>query len=140
MEYIAGLSIFTLILILVSYFLPSLIALMRGKSNTFAILILNIFLGWTFIGWIVALIWSVTSDNKAQTVVINNSTNFDNQTRHQQIGNAKHSPPSVVDPKSTLIKSHRENIKNLKEIKQLLDNGVLTQDEFNFQKSQILTS
>lgn len=40
------------------YFLPSVVG--EKKRNARAILVLNIFLGWTVIGWIVALIWAVT--------------------------------------------------------------------------------
>jgi hypothetical protein len=40
------------------YFLPSIIALLRGHLSTFAIFLLNLLLGWTLIGWIIALIWS----------------------------------------------------------------------------------
>ena len=41
------------------YFLPTFIAGVRSKRNTAAIFLLNLFLGWTGIGWIIALIWSV---------------------------------------------------------------------------------
>ncbi|HEY1801793.1 MAG TPA: superinfection immunity protein [Terriglobales bacterium] len=44
------------------YFLPSIIALAHSKRNTLAIFLLNFFLGWTFIGWIVALVWAVKVD------------------------------------------------------------------------------
>jgi T4 superinfection immunity protein len=43
---------------LVLYFLPSIIALARGKRDTLAIFLLNLFLGWSVIGWIVALVWA----------------------------------------------------------------------------------
>ena len=46
----------------VMYFLPSIIALARSKRDITAILLLNVFLGWTMIGWIVALIWAVKTD------------------------------------------------------------------------------
>lgn len=46
----------------VMYFLPSLIALARNKRDITAIVLLNFFLGWTMIGWIVALIWAVKTD------------------------------------------------------------------------------
>ncbi|MGA7909625.1 MAG: superinfection immunity protein, partial [Candidatus Sulfotelmatobacter sp.] len=42
------------------YFLPSIIA--WNKRNSGAIIALNILLGWTFIGWVVALVWSLTAD------------------------------------------------------------------------------
>jgi hypothetical protein len=37
------------------YFLPTIVAGARGHHNTGSIFILNLFLGWTFIGWIIAL-------------------------------------------------------------------------------------
>ncbi|WP_291842736.1 superinfection immunity protein [Maricaulis sp.] len=46
---------------LLAYFLPTLIGLLRGHDNTFAIFLTNLLLGWTFIGWIVAFIWSFTA-------------------------------------------------------------------------------
>jgi hypothetical protein len=46
----------------VMYFLPSVIALARSKRDITAILLLNVFLGWTMIGWVVALIWAVKTD------------------------------------------------------------------------------
>lgn len=41
------------------YFLPSLIAGGRHLDERTSITLLNLFLGWTFIGWIVALLWAV---------------------------------------------------------------------------------
>jgi hypothetical protein len=46
----------------VMYFLPSIIALARGKRDLLAIFLLNFFLAWTVIGWFVALIWAVKHD------------------------------------------------------------------------------
>ena len=46
----------------VMYFLPSIIALARNKRDTTSILLLNLFLGWTAIGWIIALVWAVKTD------------------------------------------------------------------------------
>jgi hypothetical protein len=50
----------------VMYFLPSLIALVRDKRDILAIVLLNFFLGWTVIGWVVALVWALKTD----TVVV----------------------------------------------------------------------
>ena len=52
-------SIFLMITI---YFLPTGIALIKGRMNTGAVFALNLLLGWTGIGWIVALIWACTKD------------------------------------------------------------------------------
>jgi hypothetical protein len=46
----------------VMYFLPTILAFARNKRDTTAILLLNIFLGWTMIGWVVALVWAVKAD------------------------------------------------------------------------------
>lgn len=48
------------------YFLPAIIAGCRGKvSGTAGVVLLNIFLGWTVIGWWVALIWAFTGRTAA---------------------------------------------------------------------------
>ena len=55
-------TIFGLCLILAAYFLPYIIADHRKKRNTKAIFALNLLLGWTVIGWIVCLVWSLCDD------------------------------------------------------------------------------
>jgi hypothetical protein len=44
------------------YFLPAMIAVSRRAKRKAGIIILNVSLGWTVLGWIGALIWAV-SDN-----------------------------------------------------------------------------
>jgi hypothetical protein len=46
----------------VMYFLPTIIALIKSKRDTVAILLLNLFLGWSVIGWIIALVWAAKTD------------------------------------------------------------------------------
>ena len=62
-------TIIIVALIFGAYFLPSINAYSKKKRNKGAVLTLNFFLGWTVIGWIVALIWSTTNDAPAQVVV-----------------------------------------------------------------------
>lgn len=50
------------IFIIVLYFAPALEAWRAKKTNVKAIFWLNLLLGWTFIGWVVALVWSLTKD------------------------------------------------------------------------------
>lgn len=42
------------------YFVPAIVAGLKNHHNKVAIMVLNIFLGWTFLGWVAALIWSFT--------------------------------------------------------------------------------
>ena len=53
-------GIFVFMCSLAFYFLPTIIAIVRRQRNALAIFLLNFFLGWTFIAWVVALVWSVT--------------------------------------------------------------------------------
>ncbi len=46
------------------YFLPALIAARREHSNTLPIFALNLLLGWSFLGWAIALVWSLTYQNR----------------------------------------------------------------------------
>jgi surface polysaccharide O-acyltransferase-like enzyme len=56
-----GLVVLLLIMVPL-YFLPGFIAFRRRHRNRVAILVINIFLGLTGIGWVVALIWAFTGD------------------------------------------------------------------------------
>jgi len=49
------------IIIFLFYFLPTWIAFSRKKRNVTPILLVNLLLGWSIIGWIVALIWAVST-------------------------------------------------------------------------------
>lgn len=42
------------------YFLPAILG--RKKRNANAIFAFNLLLGWTFLGWVAALVWALTKD------------------------------------------------------------------------------
>lgn len=44
------------------YFIPSIVAVLRGCQSIGGIIILNVFLGWTFLGWLGALIWAASGE------------------------------------------------------------------------------
>ena len=46
------------LVILGIYFLPTIVA--GRHHNSGAIFLLNLLLGWTFIGWVIALVWACT--------------------------------------------------------------------------------
>lgn len=54
----------------IAYFLPTFIASRRDHPNGTSIFLLNLFLGWTFIGWLGALIWSASAIVKAEPAKI----------------------------------------------------------------------
>lgn len=40
------------------YFAPTLVAYCREHHNAGMIFVLNLFFGWTIIGWVIALLWA----------------------------------------------------------------------------------
>nr|WP_226852702.1 superinfection immunity protein [Acidithiobacillus thiooxidans] len=61
-----------LIFALFIYFIPTIIAIRRKKSNLAAIMVLNIFLGWSLVGWVISLVWALSMDAQPQTIIVNN--------------------------------------------------------------------
>ncbi len=61
-------AMLAVVLFLLFYFLPSIVAICRGHHNAAAIAVLNLLLGWTCIGWIVALVWAFTAVQSRQPV------------------------------------------------------------------------
>ena len=65
-EAVAGIIAFLIILMIVLggltvYFLPTIIALFRHHHQWGAITVINLFFGWTFIGWVLTLAWAVSA-------------------------------------------------------------------------------
>jgi Superinfection immunity protein len=54
--------IFLVAVALAIYFVPASNAFARGHNNGTAIFLCNLFFGWCFVGWVVALIWSSTGN------------------------------------------------------------------------------
>lgn len=50
----------TLLFLTALYFLPTMIAGLRGHHQCGAIIVLNFLTGWTVIGWIIAMVWAST--------------------------------------------------------------------------------
>ena len=48
------------------YFLPLIIAVGRETTHNIGIFVVNLFLGWTFLGWVGALAWAVTAPKAIQ--------------------------------------------------------------------------
>nr|MBQ0091607.1 superinfection immunity protein [Candidatus Enterousia merdequi] len=50
------------------YFIPTFVACSRHHINALAIFILNLFLGCTIVGWVIALIWAVYKQEPEKNV------------------------------------------------------------------------
>lgn len=51
---------------IVCYFLPTIIGAARHKTNLVGIFLVNFFLGWSVIGWVVALVMALSPDRVDQ--------------------------------------------------------------------------
>lgn len=94
---------------LIFYFIPALNASRRKHTNSVAVFLLNLFLGWTLVGWVVALVWSAS----AFSVVDRDDP-----------GEAEH---LVMDKYQQL-----EALASLKE------RGIITDEEFKKEKAELL--
>lgn len=75
-------GLFFLSLLVVGFFfwlLPGIIASIRKHHNRAAIWIVTLLCGWTFVGWVIALVWSVT--NPPQLTINNGNLSFRSSNR-----------------------------------------------------------
>jgi hypothetical protein len=61
-----------LLAIFVLYWLPTIIAIARHTHSALGVATLNFFLGWTGIGWFIALMWALAASPAQQVIVIEN--------------------------------------------------------------------
>ena len=85
-----------------------IIALMRKRTDARLIFLVNLFFGWTAIGWLSALVWAFLSNNR-----LDEASAYFNQPR-------------------------RGAYHDIKRAHQLLEKGVITQEEFDAAKSKLL--
>lgn len=100
-----------LIAAFVAYFLPTFVAAKRGHPNGTSIFLLDLFLGWTFIGWLAALIWSASAIRKPAEI-----------------------SPGVASPAVS------DRFQKLERLAALKDSGHLTKEEFESEKAKLLKS
>ncbi len=51
------------------YFLPTIVGFKKQQPNKTSIFLLNLFLGWSLIGWVISLVWATKNE---QVVKIEN--------------------------------------------------------------------
>lgn len=94
------------------YLLPAVIAWSRSHHNKAPILLLNLLLGWTVVGWLAALIWSVSASKR-------------------ETQNPKDSAPKTQKVENAAYES-------LERLADLKERGHITAEEFEAEKARIL--
>ncbi len=97
-----------ILLIALIYFLPAINAYSKKNRNAGSVLVVNLFLGWTLIGWIVALSMSA---GKGAT------------------------PTVIVKEKEHIPKTAAEEVAHLFDLK---TKGAITDEEFESHKKRLL--
>ena len=116
-------TILTLSIVFGLYFLPSIVASRRAMANKNSVFVINLFLGWTFIGWIIALSMAVGQAKSNKPVV-------------QPALKPPPNPPasrSMADPSLARLQSlHR-----LAVLDELREAGTVTEDEYAAKRQKI---
>lgn len=97
------------------YLLPTFEAWKREHKSLSAIALLNIFLGWTLIGWVAAMVWACKSQVQAVEIVP--------------------ATPSTPAPAISAAPSLSDEMRKLAKLR---DDGILSEDEFQAQKAKLL--
>lgn len=130
------------------YFIPAFLA--KDKKHATGIILVNSFLGWTLLGWVVALVWAV-SDEKNSVPIFLDSRQRWNIHYKQQYESGKISlqeyqeytkitkPQLEEGNKATSVAQVPDVYDKLKKLKALLETNVINQDEFEIQKKKLLS-
>jgi hypothetical protein len=137
--YIVGFAVLAVVLV-VLFFLPSIIAYRRRVLHRTVILVLNFVVPWTGLGWIALLAWSLWPKNDAIPVRVSGQVSLSAAPTDQWQPMAN--SPAVegaTRPSPTLSARRSDRIEQLKKAKALKDSGVLTDEEFIAEKSRLLS-
>ncbi|HXD94236.1 MAG TPA: superinfection immunity protein [Bacteroidia bacterium] len=55
-------EILLILVVLLIYFLPTIVV--GKKSFAMQVFLLNLLLGWTFLGWVIALVWAAKKEDR----------------------------------------------------------------------------
>jgi hypothetical protein len=72
-------------IIFILYLLPTILAFSKNHHNRVAIGAVNLLLGWTVLGWIVAFIWSLTAPPPREVIYVQQPPNGPLGNKHRQV-------------------------------------------------------
>ena len=84
MDYVSILIILGIILFFSIGLLPTWIAISKKHKDKTAIILINVLLFWSFIGWVVALVWAVKKPTQPTIVYMNNYPGNENNQNNNE--------------------------------------------------------
>lgn len=113
---VLGGGLLLLLTIFVVYFVPGLVAWYRKHQNENAIVALNLLLGWTLLGWVAALVWSLTSTAPANPKTSLEQSPLKKKTNraieHYDAGKKSAEPPQAQETSVAQRLGVLESLKN----------------------------
>ncbi|TEA79811.1 superinfection immunity protein [Allopusillimonas ginsengisoli] len=102
------------------YFLPTIEGNLRKQANINSIALVNIFLGWTLVGWVVAIAWACKEKHAVEA------------PRAEEVTSPPRSPNAQTYTSTSSVADQLTKLATLKE------KGILTDEEFASQKAKLL--
>ncbi|MGB8390952.1 superinfection immunity protein [Mycobacterium sp.] len=99
----AGAAIFAIFMFIfgaILYFIPTIVATTRKVRNAGSVFVVNLFLGWTLIGWVIALAMSVRTVDRGNEI-------GDRGTPPQSTPIALDAPQKLAPRQSTNVKCYK---------------------------------
>lgn len=59
-------SLVTLLIVIPIYLVPMIVSIKRGHPQAGTISVINLFLGWTVLGWVVSMAWAMSAIEKKE--------------------------------------------------------------------------
>ncbi|OBQ67972.1 superinfection immunity protein [Mesorhizobium erdmanii] len=136
-EFIAG-----LIIILMIYLIPAIVAFWRSHPNRWVILLLNVFLGGTGIVWFGCLIWAcmavhISNDPNGSNGGESGINLAANDILPVRLVSSPPALPTLPPPLNSLPPSN-DPLTRLERLKKLLDDEVIDRDQFERLRQQII--
>ena len=134
-----GFSAFLVLLVILGvYFLPTIVACSRPCPYRAPVIIINILLGLTFIGWVVALIMAFLNPPTHQPIVIQNVNGNKSSAKANTESQPKQSDTNEQAEKGLVLDDSISDMDKLERLHQLKKEGAISQKEFDDAKKKIL--
>jgi len=129
-------------LVIFTYFIPSYVASKRNASHTVAIFVVNLFLGWSLLGWVGALVWAIMSPEKSDGLSeADKVQRLEAKIQQLETGGTPRQtperPPAALPMQYQISKGNNSlGYKTAKEISEMLIDGQLGLDDFYLDESR----
>jgi hypothetical protein len=95
------------------YFWPSTMAEKRHHRNCSAIFMLNLLLGWSFVGWVIAMVWAFTDNRVTNTALSDSAMKAEYRKHVAETPKLSEIPDAIITLVVSIVIMSRLSIHNL---------------------------